>query len=184
MWTLSNLLSLPTLVATCSKVMELLVDRIGFSMRRAKKSDAPGILRCLSAAFAEYRTSYTSAGFLDTVLTPETVGRRLEEMCVFVATNEADQIVGTIACNVIDEEEGHIRGMAVLPAWQGAGVAAQLLSCAESQLREQSCKRVSLDTTEPLQRAIHFYEKNGFRPSSRITDFFGMPLPEYVKTLA
>ena len=35
----------------------------------------------------------------------------------------------------------------------------------------------------PLQRAIRFYERNGYRPSGRVADFFGMPLFEYVKPL-
>jgi hypothetical protein len=46
--------------------------------------------------------------------------------------------------------------------------------------REQRCKRVSLNATEPLQRPIYFYEKNEFRLSSRIGDFLGMPLFEYI----
>jgi ribosomal protein S18 acetylase RimI-like enzyme len=163
--------------------VELLVDRVEFSICKATKREAAGILRCLGAAFEEYRSSYTAAGFLDSVLTPETIDGRLEEMLVLVATDESDQIIGTIACSVVDQNEGHIRGMAVLPAWQGAGVAARLLRCAESQLRKCNCERVSLDTTEPLKRAIHFYEKNGFRLSGRIKDFFGMPLFEYVKIL-
>jgi GNAT superfamily N-acetyltransferase len=72
--------------------------------------------------------------------------------------------------------------MAVLPAWQGSGVAAQLLKSVESELRAKGCSRISLDTTEPLQPAIRFYEKNGFRRSGKVADFYGMPLFEYVKT--
>lgn len=175
---------LPYVVHHAPQVTEILVNRAGFSIRKATESDAPGILGCLSAAFEGYRSSYTPAGFMDTVLTPETIGRRLEEMVVFVATCEPDHIVGTIACNVVSQDEGHIRGMAVLPAWHGAGVATRLLARAESQLREQHCKWASLETTEPLKRAVHFYENNGFRPSGRTRDFFGMPLFEYLKTLA
>ena len=54
---------------------------------------------------------------------------------------------------------------------------------AESELSSMKCSRVTLDTTEPLQRAVCFYEKHGYRPSGRVTDFFGMPLHEYVKQL-
>ena len=36
-------------------------------------------------------------------------------MCVLVAVNDAGSIVGTIACALVDAEEGHLRGMAVLP---------------------------------------------------------------------
>jgi N-acetylglutamate synthase-like GNAT family acetyltransferase len=153
-----------------------------FSIRTATLIDADGILNCLHSAFQEFRGSYTTAAFLDTVLTPETARERLEAMHVFIAVDEADQVIGTIACEAVGQDAGHIRGMAVLPRWQGTGAALQLLRTAESRLRQSECTRVSLDTTAPLRRAIRFYERNGFRPSGRVTDFFGMPLFEYVKT--
>jgi GNAT superfamily N-acetyltransferase len=154
-----------------------------FFIRKATGGDAQGILKCLHAAFEAYRDSYTPNAFLDTVLTPETVEQRLATMCVYVATDTQGDIVGTIACNVINQKEGHIRGMAVLPAWQGAGVAAQLLKSVESELSEKGCSIISLDTTDPLRAARRFYEKSGFRPTCKITDFFGMPLFEYFKRL-
>jgi len=92
-------------------------------------------------------------------------------------------VVGTIACQVVGKNESHIRGMAVLPGWRGTGVALQLLRTTESYLQQSECTRVSLDTTAPLRRAIRFYETNGFRPSEKVRDFFGMPLFEYIKTL-
>jgi GNAT superfamily N-acetyltransferase len=153
------------------------------TIRRAADNDAPGILVCLEAAFAPYRDFYTPAAYLDTVLTPETLRERLASMQIFVALAPPGQVVGTIACNLLSPEEGHIRGMAVLPAWQSAGIAAQLLSRAKDELRKQKCTRITLDTTEPLRRAMRFYEKFGFRRSGKITDFFGMPLFEYEKPL-
>jgi ribosomal protein S18 acetylase RimI-like enzyme len=155
----------------------------GILMRRAENSDAPGILACLQTAFAPYRDLYTPAAYLDTVLTPETLQDRLTSMQIFAALALSGQVVGTIACQIISLGEGHLRGMAVLPAWQGAGIAAQLLAHAEAELRRLNCTRITLDTTEPLQRAMHFYEKFGFRRSGRITDFFGMRLIEYEKQL-
>jgi ribosomal protein S18 acetylase RimI-like enzyme len=73
--------------------------------------------------------------------------------------------------------------MSVLPEWQGKGVADELLIRAEEELRSRACLYVTLDTTEPLQRAIRFYERHGFRATGRVTDFYGMPLYEYSKTL-
>jgi ribosomal protein S18 acetylase RimI-like enzyme len=73
--------------------------------------------------------------------------------------------------------------MAILPDWQGMGLADSLLKCAESELRGHGCKQVTLDTTAPLLRAVRFYEKNGYRATGTITDFFGMPLYEYAKPL-
>ncbi len=138
---------------------------------------------CLREAFEEFRDRYTPDAFLDTILTPKALRERLEKMSVFVAVNSANQIVGTIACNAVSSEEGHLRGMAVLPSIRGAGIAAQLLREAESELRSRGFARITLDTTDPLQRAMRFYEKHGYRRSGRITDFFGMPLMEYEKTL-
>lgn len=151
--------------------------------RRATDNDAPEILACLQAAFAPFRDFYSSAAYLDTVLTLETLQDRLAHMRVFVAETSSGQIVGTIACQAICHGEGHLRGMAVLPTCQGTGIAAQLLQHAETELHRQNCTRITLDTTAPLERAMRFYEKFGFRRSGKVSDFFGMPLFEYEKPL-
>ncbi len=153
------------------------------SIRKATSEDAAQILACLRAAFEDYRQQYTPGGFLDTVLTPETIQERLVAMIVFVAVNESGEVVGTIACNLVSAEEGHLRGMAALPSLHGSGIAGQLLRHAEEELRARKCTRITLDTTEPLQHAMRFYEKRGYRRSGKISDFFGMPLVEYQKVL-
>jgi N-acetylglutamate synthase-like GNAT family acetyltransferase len=154
-----------------------------FTIRKARADDARGILDCLKTAFEPYRTSYTPAGFRDTILTAETIHARLATMTVFVATDGSGRVIGSVAGGTVDQSEGHLRGMAVLPEWQGSGVAEQLLTTVEDHLRSIGCSRVTLDTTEPLQRAAGFYQKHGYRNSGKITDFFGMPLFEYVKEL-
>ena len=151
------------------------------SIRISKTDDVPEILACLQAAFAPYRDSYSPAAYLDTALTPETLQDRLAHMQVFVAQNSSGKIVGTISCQATGNGEGHLRGMAVLPACQGTGIAAQLLAHAEAELRRQNCTRITLDTTAPLERAMHFYEKLGYHRSGKIADFFGMSLFEYHK---
>lgn len=153
------------------------------SIRRAGAGDAGGVLDCLRLAFELYRESYTPEAFQDTVLSAATIQRRLAEMSLFVAVSGGGEIVGTVGCNTIGNDEGHIRGMAVRPDHAGTGVAQRLLEAVESELRRRGCSRISLDTTEPLERAMRFYERNGFRPSGVVRDFFGMPLLEYVKTL-
>jgi ribosomal protein S18 acetylase RimI-like enzyme len=152
-----------------------------FTIRPADSNDGEGILACLASAFAPYRNSYTPAAFTDTVLDAELVQHRLREMCVFVAVSKGE-VVGTIAC-AASGDAGHLRGMAVLPDWQGRSVASALLEAAEVEIRNQHCERVKLDTTEPLARAVRFYERHGFTRSGRVSDFFGMPLHEWVKCL-
>jgi GNAT superfamily N-acetyltransferase len=160
--------------------------RPAFSIRQATERDAAGILACLHSAFEPYRHDYTPEGFADTTLTRDSIDRRLASMSLLVAATEAREgdIVGTVAYQVYSDAEAHLRGMAVLPDWQGCGVASRLLATVESLLRTGNCTRITLDTTAPLQRAIRFYERNGFRRSGRVGDFFGMPLYEYVKILS
>ncbi len=154
-----------------------------FVIRQSTPDDAAGILACLHSAFAAYQKDYTPAAFEDTVLTRETLIERQKTMAIFVAETASGAIVGTIACGVVGGDEGHLRGMAVHPAWHGFGIAQQLLERAETELRKLRCRRITLDTTEYLKRAIRFYERNGYKPSGKVSDFFGMPLHEYRKPL-
>ena len=157
--------------------------KTSFAIRNATHKDCAGILECLRLAFAPYRESYTPEAYLDTVLTPETFRHRLSDMSVFVATGTSGEVVGTIACKILEGGEGHLRGMAVHPEWQGSGVSTCLLERAEDELRKAGCRTVTLDTTEPLKRATRFYERNGFQRTGKIGCFFGMPLFEYSKSL-
>lgn len=154
-----------------------------FSIRKARHEDCAGILECLSLAFAPYRSEYTPEAYLDTVLTFETLGKRLSQMSVFVAISVSGQVIGTVACQVLQHGVGYLRGMAVRPECQGLGVSQQLLECAEAELARAGCRTITLNTTKPLKRAIRFYEKNGYRPTGNVRDFFGMPLFEYSKSL-
>jgi GNAT superfamily N-acetyltransferase len=150
-------------------------------IRDAAEADAPAIAICLSEAFAQFQTAYTPLAFADTVPTIAGVQLRLKEMHVLVAAG-AVEIVGTISA-MFDGEHGHLRGMAVLPEWRGTGVASLLLAAIENWLRAHGCRQVTLGTTELLRAALAFYEKNGFRRTGVISDFFGMSLIEYEKSL-
>jgi len=154
-----------------------------FVIRPASVEDAAAILQCLRAAFEPYRSQYTPQAYLDTVMTLETLLQRLTAMTVLVAVDEQDNVVGTIGAAAVSSSEGHLRGMAVPPEWHGRGTAPRLLEAMEKHLLGKGCTRISLDTTEPLQGAMRFYEKNGFQRTGKVTDFFGMPLIEYVKRL-
>ncbi len=152
-----------------------------FVIRPASAADAGAILQCLRAAFAPYRSQYTPQGYLDTVMTLDTLLQRLTSMTVLVALDARRNVVGTIGGAVVSSSEGHLRGMAVPPQWHGRGIAQLLLDAIEKHLAGRGCTRISLDTTEPLYRAMRFYEKNGFQRTAKVADFFGMPLIEFVK---
>ena len=152
-------------------------------IRRAGHDDAGAVLACLGLAFEQYRDRYTPEAFADTVMSIETIQQRFAEMSVFVAVTETGEIAGTVGYQTIGSDEGHIRGMAVRPEYLGAGVAQRLLQAVEAELRQRGCSLLSLDTTTPLERAIRFYERQGFRASGKVRDFFGMRLLEYTKRL-
>ena len=150
-------------------------------IRQARQEDCESILDCLAAAFAPYRRQYTRAAYIDTVLDPSSLRNRMQSMHILVAMADGT-IVGTVGASA-QGEEGHLRGMAVLPEARGTGVAARLLNAIEDWLMEQGCRQVSLDTTKPLEAAMKFYEKHGYARSGRVSEFFGMDLIEYVKPL-
>ncbi len=152
-----------------------------FAIRPASPEDTAAILQCLRIAFEPYRSQYTPQAYLDVVMTPDTLLKRLTSMTVLVALDTQGTVVGTIGGAVVSSSEGHLRGMAVLPGWHGRATAQRLLEAMEKHLIGKGCTRISLDTTEPLHRAMRFYEKNGFRRTGKVTDFFGMPLIEYAK---
>jgi len=160
------------------------MDGKGFSfeLRKAAIEDVEAVADCLRRAFEEYENAYTPGAFADTVPDANGIKRRLEEMCVIVAVAE-NKIVGTIGYSV-SGPAGHLRGMAVFPEWRGSGVASALLRNVENELRAGGCTVVTLDTTEPLGRAIRFYEKYGFVASGKVSNFFGMPLHQYSKLLS
>ena len=153
------------------------------SIRRATADDAAGVLDCLRLAFEPYRDRYTPLAFADTVLSAETIQRRLTKMVVFVAVDAEGTVAGTVGYEPVGDGEGHLRGMAVLPNRLGGGIAQQLLDTVEREMRQHGCSLVTLDTTEPLTRAIRFYERNGFTPTGIVREVFGMPLVEYIKLL-
>jgi ribosomal protein S18 acetylase RimI-like enzyme len=151
-------------------------------VRKAGSQDAAAIAECLAAAFAPFRAQYTAGAFADTVPDASAVLDRMAYMTVYIAVTATTEVAGTIACSVA-HQVGHLRGMAVRPEWQGHNIAQQLLCEAENHLRAAGCRRITLDTTTPLERAIRFYERNRYVPTGRISDFFGMPLHEYSKQL-
>jgi len=153
-----------------------------FVIRAATAQDSAAILTCLGQAFEPYRAQYTPDAFADTVLSHGTIHQRLQAMCVYVA-DAGGHVIGTVGYEMATPEEGHIRGMAMLPEYAGKGVAAALLGYVEDAAKAAGAKRVTLDTTRVLLPARRFYEKHGFRATGVVGDFFGMELHEFAKEL-
>src|ERR1700723_738001 len=155
-----------------------------FEIREATLRDVAGILGCPREAFEPFRQAYTPEAFADTILTAPSLNCRFATMTLLVAATADGAIVGTIGFSQVDAREGHLRGMAVRAAWQGTEVARQLLAAAEAGLQGHGCRRVTLDTTQPLERAIAFYQKHGCTATGHLQHYFGMRLYEFARDLA
>jgi N-acetylglutamate synthase-like GNAT family acetyltransferase len=154
-----------------------------FLIRKAKPEDAIIIHKVLLAAFEEFRKYYSREGFNDTVLSEKAVLIRMKEMTIYVAVDN-NNIIGTIGWQKISNKEGHIRGMAVHPKWQGKNSpAATLLKAVENDAISNECIFLTLDTTEVLKRAGNFYKKHGFKLTGKMGDFFGSKIYQYIKYL-
>ena len=144
-------------------------------IRLAETGDPPAIASLLLESFAEYESLYTPEGFAATAITSEQIVARMIEAPVWVAVR-GEEIVGTVSV-VAKAESLYIRGMAVLPAARGERIGALLLTHVEEFARTEGLSRLFLSTTPFLDRAIHLYERFGFRRTSDGPhELFGTPL--------
>ncbi|MFX1343893.1 MAG: GNAT family N-acetyltransferase [Promethearchaeota archaeon] len=155
-----------------------------YKIRKAQPEDAREIHEVILAAFEEFRDFYSPEGFTDTVMSENVALERLKNMTLFVAVIQNNKIIGTVGWKRISEKEGHIRGMAVHPKFQGKNSpATDLLKQVENDALSQGCTFLTLDTTEILKRAQNFYEKHGFKETGKTGDFFGSTIYEFKKDI-
>ena len=147
----------------------------------ASPDDAGQIAAVLVAAFRDFESLYTPAGFRATTPPAEEILRRLPDGPTWIAVDNGE-IVGTVSA-VERADEIYVRSMAVLPSARGHGVASRLLSAVEAFAVSRSAQRLSLTTTLFLTGAIRLYEQAGFNRTSARVDLHGTPLFAMVKEL-
>lgn len=159
--------------------------KLEYIIRKAQPKDAKGIYEVVLAAFEDFRHFYSQEGFANTVMSEKAALERIKEMKIYVAIDQNGEIIGTIGWKKVSAKEGHIRGMAVHPKWQGKNSpAASLMQIVESDALFQGCTFLSLDTTEILKRAQNFYKKLGFKETGKTDNFFGSTIYEFKKKIS
>src|ERR1051325_177795 len=145
-------------------------------VRLAAREDAPSVASVLRESFEEFRPLYTLEGFDATTPAAEQVSSRIEEGPVWVASDDDNNVVGTVSV-VAKGESLYVRGMAIRPAARGRRIGELLLRQVEAFARERGFSRMFLSTTPFLERAIRLYERNGFERTAEGPDnLFGTPL--------
>jgi GNAT superfamily N-acetyltransferase len=80
----------------------------------------------------------------------------------FWLTLEDGKLIGTVAIRDLGEGVAKLNRMFVLVDHHGAGVGQVLFDHALNFARSQGFTKIVLNTHENMNRAHHFYEKNGF----------------------
>lgn len=151
-------------------------------IRPATPDDALSIESVLFESFAEYEAFYTREAFAATTPVADRISSRMNEGPTWVALLR-HSIVGTVS--VVPKEEAlYVRSMAVLPTARGHRIGELLLNEIECYAVDHDYKRLFLNTTPFLSRAIRLYERFGFqRTVDGPHDLFGTPLFTMIKNL-
>jgi GNAT superfamily N-acetyltransferase len=80
----------------------------------------------------------------------------------WVAVDGAGVIIGTCGVFLLTESEYELRKMYLRPAARGTGAGQLQMDTCVAFVRSRGAKRLVLDTTHDMRRAIAFYERNGF----------------------
>ena len=141
-------------------------------VRPVADDERQAILAVIRAAYAEFECAIMApewarmSGNLAGVVAPGAPGTLIAALA-----GPAQTPVGTATYlppgpreyNRVPMDWAVVRGMAVLPAWRGRGIAAALLSDCLERARSDAAPSVGLHTAAIFHAARRLYEKAGFR---------------------
>lgn len=129
-------------------------------IRQGTKEDCPTALAVLQTAFAELkgRIQPESAVWQETIGSLQT---KLDTYTLFLATTE-ETAVGCIFCEPRDQQI-YFGRLAVVPAWRGQGIAAQLIHHVEQFGRSQGCTHALLGVRIALPGNIRLFKSVGYQ---------------------
>lgn len=87
----------------------------------------------------------------------------------WIAVNEEDEIVGTIAVYKHSDSDIEIKRLYVRKDYRGKGLSKALYEKVVELCKKKSFKKIALSTYDRLETAIHFYLKRRIYRNRRIT---------------
>ena len=151
-------------------------------IRRANQRDAAEIELLIREAFLEHEPAFTPEAFITAMPGKPEIEKRIEDWAVWIAVT-ANAIVGTVSAQARGRRL-QIRTMAVHPSMRGHGIGKLLLARVEHFAYAHGYKRLSLNTTPFMNRAIRLYEAFGFRFSGSKWNWLGTWCRPMTKKLA
>lgn len=138
-------------------------------VREALPADAEALGAVHYRAWMETYTGLIGPVYLQSMSAEKSAAMFRKQSCREILAAEADAPAGF----------GEIRGVYVLRAYQRCGIGKSLLASAAEALRAQGFRKAYLWVLRENDRAIRFYERNGFQfDGVEKTDIRAVPVVE------
>ena len=148
-----------------------------FIIERARSEDAAALLDYLKIIGGE--TDNLSFGTEGVPLSIEEEQAYLRAQCGSIDNAQYfakvdGEIIGTASLNRNHNRMSHrgVFGISLKKAWWGCGAASALMEAILAFAKENGFEQLNLEVRSSNARAIHLYEKYGFRKLCTFPDFF------------
>lgn len=138
------------------------VSTTSVTLRRATPADIPAIRRIEHQSFPN---PWPDGAF----------ERHLDAAAFFVAETDAGQVIGYVLADqpiTQGTAVGHLKNIAVAPAYRANGIGRRLLERALAELALTGVFVVSLEVREGNTAARHLYEQFGFKRVGREANYY------------
>ena len=147
-------------------------------IRKCTDDDIPALYAIINDAAQAYKGVIPADRWHEPYMPMDELSQEIRDGVQFWGYESDGELIGVMGM----QDKGDvalIRHAYVKTARRNRGVGTNLLR----HLERMTTKPILIGTWADATWAIRFYEKNGYRLSGKVTDFFGMPLYEYVKPL-
>jgi GNAT superfamily N-acetyltransferase len=130
-------------------------------VRRVAAADVPEVVALVSEILAEFGLTFGHGSETDAALTKLPESYDAGGGAFWVAERDGE-LIGTCGVYPVGPGTFELRKMYLRPAARGTGLGKRLLDESVAFVSGKKGRRIVLDTTEQMTRAIEFYEGHGF----------------------
>ena len=136
-----------------------------FSIRKIQKKDDPEIERIIRFVLTEHGLNKPGTAFYDDSLRYMHEFHLGAKSIYFIAENENGMLGGggVYPSNGLPEDTCELVKVYLLPEARGKGVGTSLIDQCIIFAQEKGYKKMYLETMDELKKAVHLYERQGFR---------------------
>jgi putative acetyltransferase len=132
------------------------------AVRRVTEEDVPAVVALVRGTLAEFGLTFGEGSTTDAALAKLPRSYDAHGGAFWVAVDAGGRVIGTCGVFPVAPGDMELRKMYLSPAARGTGLGKRLLDESVAFCRARGATRIVLDTTEQMDRAIAFYEANGF----------------------